>query len=206
MICHDAVTDGKYVHGPVRAINCKMCHGVHGGDNVAMLNSPGSEICLGCHPAIQDVMDNAVSQHEPVVNGVCWDCHESHTSSYRPFLSEYYPEKFYAPFAEDKYNLCFKCHDKSLVMYDLTSDATSFRNHNQNLHSFHVNRPRKGRVCKGCHGVHGADQEKLLNTRVPGFGKWDIPLVWISDGERSTCYVGCHRPKTYARQQKIRNI
>ena len=203
--CHEDVNDGKYIHGPVRAMNCKMCHGIHGGDNVAMLNQPGNGNCLGCHSGIQEIMNNAVSQHEPVVNGVCWDCHEPHASSYRPFLNEYYPEKFYEPFAEENYNLCFKCHDKSLVMYDLTSVATSFRNHNQNLHYFHVNRPRKGRVCKGCHGVHGADQKKLLSSRVPGFGKWDIPLIFASDGERATCYVGCHRPKTYDRLQKVNN-
>jgi len=54
--------------------------------------------------------------------------------------------------------------------------------------------------------VHGADQEKLLMSKVPGFGEWDIPLIWANDGERATCYVGCHRPKTYDRQQKIPNL
>jgi predicted CXXCH cytochrome family protein len=178
-----------------------MCHGIHGGDNFAMLSQPGNGNCLGCHSGIQDLMDNAISQHEPVANGFCWECHAPHSSDYKPFLQGYYPEKFYAPFAEENYSLCFKCHDKSLVTYDLTSEATSFRNHNQNLHSFHVNRPQKGRVCKGCHGVHGADQGALLRSQVQGFGRWEIPLTWVASEQGATCYVGCHGPKSYRRDK-----
>ena len=177
----------------------------HGGANEAMLNLPGKDNCLACHADIKVIMENAVSQHEPVANGVCWDCHTPHSSDYKPFLQAYYPEKFYAPFAEENYNLCFKCHDKSLVTYELTSEATSFRNHNQNLHYFHVNRPRKGRVCKGCHGVHGADQGKLLTSQTIAFGRWAIPLNWLPTDTGAACYVGCHAPKAYDRNNKIRN-
>ncbi len=205
LICHEDVKEGQYVHGPVKANNCKMCHGVHGGENESMLTLPGQDICLSCHTGIAAIMKNAVSQHEPVANGLCWDCHTPHASDYRPFLQGYYPEEFYTPFAEDKYSLCFKCHDKTAFTYDLTSEATNFRNRYENLHYFHVNRPDKGRVCKGCHGVHGADQERLLMGAVADFGRWDIPLTWASDGDRATCYVGCHRPKTYDRSDKIKN-
>jgi len=206
LICHEDVKEGTYVHGPVKADNCQMCHGVHGGENEAMLNLPGKENCLACHAGIKVVMENAVSQHEPVANGVCWDCHTPHASDHKPFLQEYYPEQFYAPFAEENFELCFRCHDKNAFLFEITSEATDFRNRHHNLHYFHVNRPQKGRVCKSCHGVHGADQEKLLLSRVPGFGKWDVPLTWASDGERATCYVGCHRPKTYDRQLQIKNL
>lgn len=206
LICHDDVKVGEYVHGPVRANNCQMCHGIHGGEHEAMLNLPGKDNCLACHAGIRKIMDNAVSQHEPVAEGVCWDCHTPHASDYKPFLQGYYPEEFYIAFAEENYGLCFNCHDKTAFTYAITSEATSFRNHNNNLHYFHVNRPEKGRVCKGCHGVHGADQERLLLSKVPGFGKWDIPLKWANDGERATCYVGCHRPKTYDREKKFKNL
>jgi predicted CXXCH cytochrome family protein len=150
-------------------------------------------------------MDNAVSQHEPVVNGVCWDCHTPHASDYKPFLQEYYPERFYTPYKKENFGLCFRCHDESAFTYELTSEATTFRNHNDNLHYFHVNRESKGRVCKACHGVHGAKQDKLLLVKSTGFGRWAIPLTWVSDGDRATCYVGCHRPKTYDRNQRIIN-
>ncbi len=205
LTCHEEVVRGKYTHGPVRAENCKICHGIHGGQNRSMLTLPGKDLCLACHTGIRDIMEKAVSQHDPVVNGLCWDCHTPHASEYRPFLKDYYPEKFYTPFDENNFALCFSCHDPNAFLYERTSEATQFRNRDANLHYFHVNRTEKGRVCKNCHGVHGADQEHLLMSRVPGFGQWDIPLTWASEGERATCYVGCHRPKTYDRTIKIKN-
>ena len=205
LLCHEDVDDGKFAHGPVRAMNCKMCHGVHGGDNLAMLNQPGNGNCLGCHSGIQDIMDNAVSQHEPVVNGFCWDCHTPHASEYKPLLQEYYPEEFYKPYKKENFGLCFNCHDETAFTYELTSEATAFRNHNDNLHFLHVYKQSKGRVCKACHGVHGAPQAKLLLAKAKSFGPWEIPLTWVSDGERSTCYVGCHQPQTYSRNSKASN-
>jgi predicted CXXCH cytochrome family protein len=151
-------------------------------------------------------MDNAVSQHEAVVNGVCWECHAPHASEYKPFLKGYYPEEFYAPYKKENFGLCFRCHDETAFTYELTSEATAFRNHNENLHYFHVNRHDKGRVCKSCHGVHGSAQDNLLLAKVKSFGRWSIPLTWVSEGGRATCYVGCHRPKTYDRTRPIHNF
>ena len=131
LICHEDVRAGEFVHGPVRANNCQMCHGVHGGENESMLNLPGKDNCLACHTGIKTIMDNAVSQHEPVVAGVCWDCHAPHSSDFKPFLKEYYPEEFYTPFAEENFGLCFSCHDKTAFTYKMTSEATAFRNHNE---------------------------------------------------------------------------
>jgi predicted CXXCH cytochrome family protein len=205
LICHDDVTQGKYVHGPVRANNCRMCHGIHGGENEAMLNLPGKDNCLACHAGIKEIMDNAVSQHDPVANGVCWDCHTPHASDFKPFLQAYYPTKLYVEYDQKQYALCLTCHDKSAFEYALTSEATEFRNHNKNLHLFHVARPQKGRTCKNCHGVHGADQDKLLMSKVPGFGAWEIPLNWAATENGATCFVGCHSPKKYDRLELQKN-
>jgi predicted CXXCH cytochrome family protein len=205
LICHDYVKDGKYVHGPVKANNCQMCHGIHGGEHEAMLNLPGKENCLACHAQIRKIMDNAVSQHEPVANGVCWDCHAPHSSDYKPFLWANYPQEVYASFDEESYALCFGCHDKTAFTYDLTSEATNFRNRNDNLHYFHVNRQEKGRVCKACHGVHGGDQVKLLNTRAGRFGRWGIPVYFTQTETGGGCMVGCHGPKAYDILQKVKN-
>lgn len=205
LICHEDVMQGQYTHGPVRAENCRICHGSHGGENKAMLTLPGKDLCFACHAGIKEIIDQAVSQHDPVANGVCWDCHTPHASDYRPFLLDAYPEAFYTAFEEKKFALCFGCHDAGAILYERTSEATAFRNRDANLHYLHVNRAQKGRVCKGCHGVHGAGQERLLLNRVPNFGQWSIPLTWASEGERATCYVGCHKPKTYDRLIRIEN-
>lgn len=207
LMCHEDVKDAAFVHGPVKGDNCGICHGVHGGEYEAMLNLPGNGGCLSCHSGIKKIMDDAVSQHDPVANGACWDCHAPHSSDYKPFLKAYYPLKLYAPYVEkETYALCFKCHNETAFVYERTSELTEFRNHNNNLHFFHVNRNSKGRACKSCHGVHGAAQGKLLVDIVTGFGQWGIPLKWVSDGEKATCYVGCHRPKTYDRTQWISNL
>ena len=205
LACHEDVLQGKYTHGPVRAENCRICHGTHGGENQAMLNLPGKDLCLACHTQIREIMEKAVSQHDPVVNGVCWDCHTPHASDYRPFLRQYYPEEFYTAFEEENFALCFGCHDRNAFLYERTSEATDFRNRDANLHYFHVNRPEKGRVCKTCHGVHGADQMKLLNTRSGGFGRWGIPIYFTATASGGGCMVGCHGPKAYDILKKVKN-
>lgn len=205
LTCHEVVLEGEYAHGPVRANNCKMCHGVHGGEYESMLNLPGKDICFACHSGIKNIIDNSKSQHDPVANGVCWDCHKPHAADFEPFLEGPYLKGFYEPYDEKKYRLCFKCHSETAMEYWLTSEATGFRNHNSNLHSFHVNRFEKGRVCKACHGVHGGQQEKLLYSHVPDFGSWSIPMAWVPIYNGAVCFVGCHTPKRYDREVKQRN-
>lgn len=205
LLCHDELLAAKYVHGPVASGSCQLCHGIHGSDNPSMLRLPDNEICVACHVGIRQTIEQAISGHEPVANGHCWDCHEPHSSDYRPYLAANYPRQFYAPYADDNFALCFNCHDKNAFLFERTTEATSFRNRDRNLHYFHVNRPDKGRVCKSCHGVHGADQGQLLMSRVPGFGRWDIPLRWESTETGATCYVGCHSPKSYDRLERVEN-
>ena len=36
----------NYIHGPVRAGSCRLCHDAHGTDQKAMLLLPGNESCL----------------------------------------------------------------------------------------------------------------------------------------------------------------
>ena len=206
LMCHDGVMAGNKVHGPVSAENCAICHTHHAGPNQALMIRPGNEPCLACHAQIDQIIKRAKSQHQPVANGRCWECHAPHSSDYEPLLRAYYPKEFYVAYSGDNFALCFTCHDRSAFEYDRTSEATNFRNRDQNLHFFHVNRVVKGRVCKSCHGVHGADQEKLLQSKVPHFGNWDIPLRWMPTSNGAACYVGCHRPKMYDRSSRIDNL
>lgn len=205
LMCHDGVLTGKKVHGPVFAGNCALCHLPHAGSSEALLTRPGNDLCLSCHPDIARVIQQAKSQHEPVANGRCWECHTPHASSEQPLLRAAYPREFYVSYAEERYALCFTCHDPNAFNYERTTEATAFRNRDGNLHYFHVNRQVKGRVCKSCHGVHGADQEKLLLSRVPHFGKWEIPLLWVPTESGAACFVGCHAPKAYDRVKKAVN-
>lgn len=205
LMCHEDVKSGRKVHGPVSADNCAMCHAHHAGAGPGLLNRPGNEVCLTCHAQIGQIIARAKSQHEPVASGRCWECHTPHASDFEPLLRAYYPSEFYASYNGDNFALCFTCHNRDAFDFERTSEATGFRNRDRNLHYFHVNRPVKGRVCKSCHGVHGADQGKLLMSKVPHFGNWDIPLLWVPTENGATCFVGCHRPKIYDRTRRIDN-
>ena len=126
-------------------------------------------------------------------------------SDYPPLLKAAYPQEFYASYSAATYALCLTCHDRGAFEYARTSEATSFRNGSRNLHRVHVNKPDKGRVCKVCHGVHGADQPRLIMSKVPGFGQWDIPIKLTVTKSGGTCFVGCHKPKSYNRYKAVEN-
>jgi predicted CXXCH cytochrome family protein len=205
LMCHDSVMAGKKVHGPVFAENCAMCHFPHAGPNQALLTRPGNELCLSCHAQIGQIIKKARSQHEPVANGRCWECHAPHASDYAPYLRAAYPEELYVTYSREQYALCLTCHDPNAFEYDRTSEATNFRNRDQNLHYFHVVQMGKGRSCRVCHGVHGADQSHLLQSRSSHFGKWQIPVNYSSSDTGGTCVAGCHRPKSYDTLERVRN-
>ena len=198
--CHadiaDIAVNAKVQHGAMEE-GCIVCHDPHGNGNPRMFSAPEKTFCISCHDSIGEQIAAAQSQHQPVAEGVCWSCHNPHGSDYFRLLKASYPEPFYAGFSEDNYRLCFMCHDSRAFLYERTSELTRFRNGDRNLHFLHVNKSSKGRVCKVCHGVHGADQKKLVRSKVPGFGRWDIPIHMQKGENGTTCTVGCHKPKTY---------
>jgi len=205
LMCHEGVMVGKQVHGPVKAENCAMCHAPHASKNQALLVRPGNELCLSCHPQIAQIIARARSQHEPVAKGRCWECHAPHASDFPPYLRANYPLELYANYGREQYALCLNCHDPNAFEYDRTSEATSFRNRDQNLHYFHVTQLGKGRSCKVCHGVHGSDQPRLIQSRSSHFGKWQIPVYFSQTDTGGTCVAGCHRPKSYDLLQRVLN-
>jgi len=122
-----------------------------------------------------------------------------------PLLKGTYPEGFYAPYRAESYGLCLTCHQRGAFEYERTSEATGFRNGDRNIHYVHVNKSHKGRVCRTCHNVHGADQDKLVQSKTEGFGRWDIPINLETTSTGGTCVVGCHKPKSYDRVHPVRN-
>ncbi len=191
---HAAVTDG----------GCSACHDAHGTGNPKMFFDPAEKICFSCHEQMEAVALESLSHHGPVEAGECWICHDPHGSKDAPLLNTYYPQEFYTSFELENYDLCFLCHKKEAFTYERTATETGFRNGDQNLHYLHVNRPAKSRVCKACHGVHGADQAKLIKSKIPGFGAWEIPIRFTTYKTGATCNVGCHKPKTYDRVRPVR--
>ena len=188
------------------------CHKPHGGDLDKLLKDRLVDVCMTCHkqeikrpegravPDVADVLDPKKTKHGPIKDGSCAGCHNVHGSDAAQLLARPYPERFYAPFKADSYDLCFGCHDRQLVLAKETEESTGFRDGDVNLHYVHVNR-KKGRTCRACHSTHTSDSPAHIRDSVP-FGKWKIPLNYKPTKSGGSCTPGCHQELGYERQEK----
>jgi len=104
--CHAPVKAGRYVHGPVAANFCTVCHHPEPGAAVARpdgkgrhrfrLVAQGARLCRACHE--DEWLARTPSGHAPVADGRCIECHDPHTSDHMYQLRRPVPE------------LCGKCH------------------------------------------------------------------------------------------------
>ena len=219
--CHEhdkikqAAMNATFKHSPVFKDNaCLNCHTAHGGDLAKLMRAEPIKVCMKCHendqktadgrpvPALTAVLDPNMSKHGPIRDGNCSGCHNTHGSNVPRLLIKSYPEAFYQPFSEDKYELCFSCHDKQLVEIQKTANLTGFRNGDRNLHFVHVNR-EKGRNCRSCHETHASRNERHIRDSVP-FGKWEMPLQYQRSEAGGSCSPGCHKPLTYDRDHPVK--
>ncbi len=138
--CHANIDKDKYVHGPVAAGECKMCHGEtpekHSKNpkknNFAEIDNV-AEKCYACH----DAFEAKKTTHAPVQDGECSSCHSPHGSPYKFQL------------LKEGGSLCFDCHDESLV-------GEKF-----------VHGPAAVGGCVACHEPHTANFEKNLKLESP---------------------------------------
>lgn len=196
LTCHEDKYRHKFGHGPVVAGNCLVCHDPHQSDNRKLLKIGGAELCFSCHD--RSGMTGK-SVHAPVAKGNCVACHAPHGSQYRKLLRNNFPDPFYMSYNADNFSLCFGCHNRDIAADRRTDTITNFRDGDRNLHYLHVNKSDKGRSCKTCHDPHAAGQPRLIKARIPGFGRWEIPINFEKTATGGTCTVGCHKPRTYDR-------
>jgi len=174
-----------------------------------LLRQRMDKVCLTCHDrpllardgrTIADMKPALTSQflHGGIRSGMCSYCHDPHGASQRNLLTKKFPETFYTSFDVGKYELCFSCHDKAMVLTAKTTTLTEFRDGDKNLHFVHVNREDKGRTCKTCHAIHGSD---LPRHMVPFEGSnWSMPIGFQKYDFGGKCASGCHKPRTYSRE------
>nr|WP_243370898.1 cytochrome c3 family protein [Geotalea sp. SG265] len=198
--CHENTFSQKKMHGPVADGNCLICHDPHQSDNPFFLKMGLPALCFSCHNP-SAMSDKSV--HAPVKKGNCLACHDPHGSPYRKHLRKDFPEAFYLPFNPENFAICFDCHALEMILERRTDSLTNFRDGDRNLHFLHVNKIDKGRSCKACHDPHAAEQPKLIKRRIPGFGKWEIPIAFDKKATGGTCVVGCHKPKSYDRTKAV---
>jgi predicted CXXCH cytochrome family protein len=146
-------------------------------------------------------LEENTDHHGPIKQKDCSGCHDPHGSENFRILRNPYPPTFYKPFAVENYNLCFGCHEKSLVLDPETTRLTNFRNGGTNLHFTHVNKAVKGRTCRACHETHASNFPKHIREAVP-FGAWELPVNFQKTETGGSCTPGCHKVKKYDRVKK----
>jgi predicted CXXCH cytochrome family protein len=87
-VCHEKyVTPGGWMHGPVAAGECLLCHNPHKTNNESLLSKPIPELCYNCHElnALQ-----LVANHSDESYAHCNVCHVGHISESRMLLKNYF--------------------------------------------------------------------------------------------------------------------
>ncbi len=196
--------------------SCLNCHEAHVSDIDKNLSKPPLDLCMDCHnreikradgkplPDMVKLLKEKTDHHGPIKQKDCSGCHNTHGSGNFRILREAYPETFYKPFSIYSYNLCFSCHEKTIVQNPETTKLTNFRNGKTNLHFKHVNKPEKGRTCRSCHETHASNHPKHIRDSVP-FGTWELPVNFEKTKTGGSCTPGCHKMKKYDRIRKVQN-
>jgi len=199
-------------HGPVTDANgCTQCHTPHFSAIPHLQKESQPDLCLRCHNKplddhngkklvnMQALLANNPDRHGPIRDGSCTACHQPHAENNFRLLHDAYPPEFYAPFAMERYQLCFSCHQPDLVKDKSGTGLTNFRNGDRNLHFVHVNR-EKGRTCRACHDVHASKKPFHIREAVPfGKGGWMLPINYEKSANGGSCSPGCHRTRSYDR-------
>lgn len=137
--CHPKINKEVFVHGPVAAGECKICHGEspgHWEDPVKYRFKPAAGTSVNCFKCHEKFPAKKYT-HYPVQEGECTDCHSPHGSPY----------KFQLLYKGG--DLCFQCHDESMVA------------------GKYVHGPAAVGGCIICHEPHVADYAKNLKAEGP---------------------------------------
>jgi predicted CXXCH cytochrome family protein len=196
--------------------SCLNCHDAHVSDIAKALILPPMDLCMSCHDKeykkekgkgvsnIKKWLAENADHHGPIKQKDCSGCHDPHGSNSFRILRNPYPPTFYASFNIQSYNLCFSCHEKTIVLNPETTKLTNFRNGAMNLHFKHVNKPEKGRTCRACHETHASNFPKHIRESVP-FGAWELPVNFEKTETGGSCTPGCHKIKKYDRIKMVEN-
>jgi predicted CXXCH cytochrome family protein len=222
--CHqdqmsDRIHGSAVVHAAVHQEGgCTTCHEPHSSRMPSLQRGGQTGVCLSCHndhlknPAgtapskltnMAALLANNPSHHGPIRQGDCTACHDPHGGDHFRMLTEPYPAQFYAPFKQESFSLCFKCHIPDLVLKESGRGLTNFRDGDVNLHHLHVNQV-KGRTCRACHEVHASNQPYHIRESVPfGDTGWLLDINFKPSTDGGSCAPACHKPKEYIRADPV---
>lgn len=135
--CHTDMGKAKYLHGPIAANECVVCHIVGPDDRPPKnhdlsYNKEGKALCLDCHEKLEQFLQGKTN-HLPVEEGECIVCHDPHQSDSKFLLTE-----------EKLADVCFNCHEDNMTTQN------------------YVHGPVAGGDCIVCHNPHASENEFLL--------------------------------------------
>jgi len=218
--CHQETIDKaktfKFQHEPIaKGERCSDCHTSHYSDYEGLLKQASSDLCLQCHDRvyehgkgkqvdnIKEKIETAKFLHGPIRDKNCMPCHSAHGSEFVSLLNRDFPARFYANFSSQNYELCWFCHDQTVVLEPESLD-TGFRNGQENMHHLHVNR-EKGRTCRACHAEHASNNPVHIRDSVP-YGQWQMEIQFEKTPTGGSCATGCHARYAYDRDSPVKNI
>lgn len=184
--CHASKVKGPGVHGALEGNNCASCHKLSNGNHQAdkrysEVKDRSARLCYGCHAD----QTGRKSVHPPIVEEQCLGCHAPHMSTFGTLLR--------SPVEQ----LCFRCHEQSLVKAVQTATATAFRDGTSNLHTVHAQ--KHSIPCLTCHDPHAASQPFLLKTNWKN-GKELATLFYKGTAKGGNCTTTCHDSMEYVRK------
>jgi predicted CXXCH cytochrome family protein len=152
--CHETISTKQFVHGPVGAGICTICHTpVKGKKHQFTFSAEKDELCFNCHDESRDMMleDHL---HTPVADGNCVGCHDPHQSNFKFTLKGSAKE------------LCYNCHNKEKFTMQFVhgpvavGDCNACHNPHASANDFQL-MAEKDKVCYVCH----PEQEEVMNRR-----------------------------------------
>ncbi|MCF6331254.1 MAG: hypothetical protein L3I99_06885 [Sulfurimonas sp.] len=137
--CHTNYEENDFIHGPVGAGACTLCHNPHESKNQNLLTtSTVNELCTSCHSNKDDMLKSGENIHPPVQDS-CINCHDAHGQKHKFQLK-----------ADRKKDLCLTCHT------DKKERITNSINKHGAI--------EMGEKCLGCHDPHSSPNIKLLKA------------------------------------------
>lgn len=134
--CHSEMLSKQFIHGPVAAGACLICHSqIEGKDHDFELIAEDEELCFGCHDKKREMMMEE-HLHTPVSEGLCTECHDPHQSDYQYNL------------IGQAADLCYNCHDELMFQMEF------------------IHGPVGVGDCVVCHNPHASPNEKQLNYSI----------------------------------------